>query len=120
MVAASPIPAPATAPAPAPAPTAPPPSTLTVAITAVGMNPWEVTIAQGGRVTFINNDNQPHDIQGGLDPEHRECPEIDVVGFLTPGQSRSTAPLTTVRACDYHDHAFHDVAHGYGGRIIVQ
>jgi len=77
--------------------------------------PFEATVAAGGRVTFVNNDNVPHDIQGGPDPDHRDCPEIDAVGFLTPGQSRQTAAL---RTCDYHDHAHAE--HAFGGRIIVR
>ena len=45
------------------------------------------------RVTFVNNDAIPHDVAGGPDPDHRDCPEIDAVGFLTPGQSRQTQPF---------------------------
>ena len=82
------------------------------------MNPLEVTIAAGGRVTFLNNDNIPHDVQGGPDPEHRDCLEIDAVGFLTPGQSRQTNPLTNARTCDYHDHSFH--VPNFNGRIFIQ
>ena len=82
------------------------------------MSPLEVTISSGGRVSFINNDNIPHDVQGGPDPEHRDCLEIDAVGFLTPGQSRQTNPLTTVRTCDYHDHSFH--APNFNGQIFIR
>jgi plastocyanin len=81
--------------------------------------PFEATVAVGGRVTFVNNDNVPHDIQGGLDPEHPDCSEIDIVGFLTPGQSRQTSPLTTERTCEYHDHT-RDEHHGFGGRIVIR
>jgi plastocyanin len=81
------------------------------------MNPLNVTIAAGGRVTFTNTDNEPHDVQGGPDPEHPDCHEIDAVGFLTPGQTRTTNPLTTVRTCDYHDHQFH--APGFNGQIVI-
>jgi plastocyanin len=82
------------------------------------MNPLDTTIAAGGRVTFVNTDNLPHDVQGGPDPEHRDCLEIDAVGFLTPGQSRSTNPLTTVRTCEYHDHSYH--APNFNGHIFIQ
>ena len=44
----------------------------------------------------VNSDSLPHDVQGGPDPEHPDCREIDAVGFLTPGQSRSTNPLTAI------------------------
>jgi plastocyanin len=82
------------------------------------MSPLDVTIAAGGRVTFINTDSLPHDVQGGPDPEHPDCREIDAVGFLTPGQSRSTNPLTASRTCDYHDHSYH--APNFNGRIFIQ
>ena len=52
----------------------------------------EATITTGGQVTFVNRDLVVHDIQGGIDPDHRDCPEIDIVGFLQPGQSRATNP----------------------------
>jgi plastocyanin len=94
---------------PSPAPAAPegPGTTAIVTITAAGVSPKEVTIASGGRVTFINNDVRPHDIAGGPDPAHPDCPEIDAVAFLTPGQQRATAPFGTARTCEYHDHSFH-------------
>ena len=41
---------------------------------------------------FVNSDVIPHDIMGGPDPNRPDCHEIDAVGFLTPGQSRMTAP----------------------------
>jgi plastocyanin len=91
-----------------------------VSITQFGLIPFEATVAVGGRVTFVNNDNLPHDIQGGPDPEHRDCPEIDIVGFLTPGQSRQTGPLNAARTCEYHDHTIHDEHHGFGGRIVIR
>lgn len=82
------------------------------------MNPLDATIAAGGSVTFVNTDTLPHDVQGGPDPEHPDCHEIDAVGFLTPGQRRATNPLATVRTCDYHDHSYH--AAGFNGRIFVR
>jgi len=45
-------------------------------------------------------------------------PEIDIVGFLQPGQSRATDPLPTARTCDYHDHTEHD-HHGFSGKIVI-
>jgi hypothetical protein len=37
-------------------------------------------------------------------PEHTDCPEINQVGFLQPGQSRQTGNLNTARTCGFHDH----------------
>ena len=82
------------------------------------MSPKELAIAVGGRVTFVNNDVIPHDIAGGPDPAHPDCPELDVVGFLTPGQQRASAAFTTARTCEYHDHSFHSAI--MNGRIVIR
>ena len=99
----------------APAPPAPP----TVTITAIGMQPIEITITTGQRVTFVNNDTRAHDLVGGVDPSHPECPEITIAGFLTPGQNRETGIFTTTRTCEYHDHTQLSVA-AFQGRIIIR
>jgi plastocyanin len=108
-------PTPVANPSPAPAPAGPP----TVTITAAGMNPLEITIAVGQTVTFVNNDSRPHDVTGGVDPDHPECPEILVAGFITPGQARQTGVFTTARTCEYHDHSALGVA-AFQGRIIIR
>ena len=87
-------------------------------IAASGMTPAELTVAVGTQVTFVNNDIQPHDMAGGVDPQHPDCPEIDAVGFLVSGQSRQTRPLLTARTCDYHDHSFHSTL--FNGRIVIR
>jgi plastocyanin len=105
---------PATAPSPIP-PSAVPP---VVTITASGVSPKEVTIEVGGNVTFVNNDRIPHDMSGGPDPHHPDCPEIDVVGFLAPGQQRATAAFPRARTCQYHDHSFHSPI--MNGMIVIR
>jgi hypothetical protein len=56
-------------------------------------------------VTFINNDTIPHNMASDPHPEHTDCPEINQVGVLSPGQSRQTGNMTTNRAtCGFHDH----------------
>lgn len=102
-------------PAPAPAPTGPP----TITITPSGMTPLEITIAVGQRVTFVNNDQRAHDVVGGIDPSHPDCPEIIQAGFLTPGQSRDTGIFTSARTCEYHDHTALGVP-AFQGRIIIR
>jgi plastocyanin len=89
-----------------------------VTITSNGVSPGEIRTAVGSRVTFVNNDSIPHDIMGGPDPARPDCREIDSVGFLTPGQSRMTAPFERARLCEYHDHAFH--APAFNGRIVIE
>jgi hypothetical protein len=101
--------------APAPPPTGPP----TITITASGMTPLEITIAVGQRVTFVNNDVRAHDVVGGIDPAHPDCPEIVQAGFLTPGQRGETGVFTTARTCEYHDHTALGVP-AFQGRIIIR
>jgi len=55
-------------------------------------------------VTFINNDSRVHDMSSNPHPEHTDCPAVNDVGFLQPGQMRQTGNLTTVRTCGFHDH----------------
>ena len=100
------------------APTPVGPVVPTVTILPSGVSPREITVAVGHRVTFINNDVQPHDTAGGPDPATPDCPEIDAVGFLLPGQSRQTAPMRAARICDYHDHSNH--APIFNGRIVIR
>lgn len=116
----SPAPAPAPSPAPTPAPTPTPSPTptptpsptpsptpgggTTFTITSAGVSPKSVTIAAGTRVTFINNDTRTHDMESDPHPEHTDCPAINQVGFMTPGQTKLTGNLNAVRTCGFHDH----------------
>lgn len=91
----------------------------TITITASGVSPKSITVVQGTQVTFTNNDTQNHDMQSDPHPEHTDCPEIMQVGFLTPGQSRQTANLNTVRTCGYHDHNLPTVTSLQGSIVIT-
>jgi hypothetical protein len=96
-----------------------PPVMPTITITAAGMSPLELSINTGQRVLFVNNDLRSHDVVGGIDPAHPDCPEILQAGFLTPGQSRETAVFTSPRTCEYHDHTALGVP-AFQGRIIIR
>jgi plastocyanin len=103
-------------------PTPPPtqtPATPAITITASGMTPLEITIAVGQRVTFVNNDVRSHDVVGGIDPAHPDCPEILQAGFLTPGQRGDTGIFTNAKTCEYHDHTALSVP-AFQGRIIIR
>lgn len=78
--------------------------TNTVTITASGANPRNISIALGSRVLFINNDSRSHNMTSDPHPDHNDCPDIDQVGFLAPGQSRETGNLVVARTCGFHDH----------------
>jgi plastocyanin len=76
----------------------------TITITSSGASPKTLTIPQGTRVLFVNNDSRPHNMTSDPHPEHDDCPEINQVGLLTSNQSRETGNLNTVRTCGFHDH----------------
>ena len=87
-------------------PTAPtnPTVTNTITITAQGASPRNIQITAGSRVTFVNNDTRAHNMTSDPHPEHTTCPELNQVGLLTPGQTRESGNLNTVRTCGFHDH----------------
>jgi len=81
-----------------------PDTALTFTITSAGVSPKTLTVALGSQVTFVNNDKVSHQMFSDPHPEHTDCPEINFVGFLSPGQTRQTGNLNTVRTCGFHDH----------------
>jgi plastocyanin len=82
-----------------------PPTTATLTIGSDGrISPATVTIAAGGRVTFVNNHDRPHDMASDPHPSHEDCPPMGQVGFLSPGQSRTSGNFNTARRCGFHDH----------------
>ena len=116
----SPTPPVTTTPTTPTTPTGPNPSTATITIGADGrVTPASVTIAPGGRVTMVNNHNQAHDMSSDPHPEHSQCPEINQIGFLTAGQSRTSGNFNTARTCGFHDHNLPDNT-ALQGRMIIQ
>jgi plastocyanin len=91
------------APGPAPGPS-PFPMTATVTITNGGVSPQTVHIRLGGTVRFVNQSSGQHNIQSDPHPIHTECPPLNQVPFLNPGQSGQTGAFTTARTCGFHDH----------------
>lgn len=75
-----------------------------VTITSTGVSPKTLVVPLGTQVTFVNNSGQVHDMTSDPHPEHTDCPEINSVGFIQPGQSKQTGNLVTIRTCSYHDH----------------
>ena len=91
--------------------------TITIANNAV--SPSSIVVARGTQVTFVNTDSRVHEMESDPHPEHTDCPELNQVGFLNPGQSRQTGNLNTVRTCGFHDHGNPD-NNGLKGRITIQ
>ena len=101
------------------APTGPTTATTTITIANNAVSPQNITITRGTQVTFINNDTRAHDMESNPHPEHTDCPEINQVGFLNPGQSRQTGNMNTVRTCGFHDHN-QDTVRSLQGTITIQ
>jgi plastocyanin len=85
-------------------PSGPPVVTNTITISAAGATPKNVQVALGSRVLFINNDARSHNMTSDPHLDHNDCPDLNQVGFLAPGQSRETGNLVVVRTCGFHDH----------------
>jgi plastocyanin len=78
-------------------------NTTTITLTSSGASPRDITVALGSRVTFVNNNTQPHDMNSNPHPEHTDCPALNI-GFIAPGASGISQNLTTARVCGFHDH----------------
>src|ERR1051325_6593409 len=92
----------------------------TITITNSVASPKDIIVTRGAQVTFINNDNQSHNMTSDPHPEHTDCPEINSVGFLGAGQQRQTGNMVTNRTiCGFHDHDLPNVA-GLQGSISIQ
>ena len=50
------------------------------------------------------DDATTHEMDSDPHPEHSDCPALNQIDFLNPGQSRSGGNLTTARNCGFHDH----------------
>jgi len=100
-----------------PDPTPSPGSTVTIGSS--GVSPKSVQVPPGSRVLFVNNSTFTPVISSDPHPEHTDCPEINNVGFISPGQSKETGNLNTVRSCGYHDHDHPDDAR-FKGTIVIK
>ena len=77
---------------------------VTVTISAAGVSPKTLQVPMGGRVTFVNNDTRTHQIMSDPNPLHNDCPSINAIATIDPGQTRQTGSLDVRRTCGYHDH----------------
>ena len=72
--------------------------------------PSALTVARGAQITVQNVDSRSHEMDSDPHPEHTDCPELNQVGFLNPGQTRQSGNLNTARKCGMHDHTSPDTA----------
>ena len=95
------------------------PDTRTILIVGNAVCPQNLTVTRGSQVTFINNDNRPHEMNSDPHPEHTNCQELNQVGHLEPGQQRQTGNMNIARTCGFHDH-INDQNRALQGTITIQ
>ena len=69
-------------------PSAPTEAEATITISPAGISPKEVRIDAWGQVKFVNNDSEPHSIVSDPVDLHSQCPQLNQIGILQPGDSR--------------------------------
>jgi hypothetical protein len=89
---------------PGPPPAIPTTEGATLTLTGAGVSPKQVRVYQGTRVTFVNQDGTNHEIQSDPLHLHSDCPALNSVGFIVPGQARLSDPFSVARPCGFHDH----------------
>ena len=80
--------------------------------------PEELTVAAGERVSFMNHDRTTYTIGGSREPSRPDCPEVNGVGVLTSGDTRTSEAFTTAKICDFH--VLRDASAPVTGRIIIR
>jgi plastocyanin len=100
-------------------PSAPSANDATIVIGPAGVTQTETRIKAWSRVTFMNNDTKPHTIVSDPVDLHTQCPPVNQVGLLNPGESRSTGTLNLTGTCGFHDHG-NKVDASLMGRIVVE
>ena len=98
----------------------PGPSGATITIGTNGaVSPANVTIAVGQSVTFINNDSRGHEMSSDPHPDHNDCPGINALQTVSPGETKLTNAFTSAGSCGYHDHGDPN-NNSLRGRITIQ
>ncbi|HUC75885.1 MAG TPA: hypothetical protein VMS04_11370 [Vicinamibacterales bacterium] len=104
---------------PTPSPCSSGPATTTITILNNAVCPQNITVPPGSQVLFVNQDTIAHEMYSDPHPAHTDCPELNQVGHLEPGQRRLTGNLNTARTCGFHDHIHFDIA-ALKGTITIQ
>jgi hypothetical protein len=104
---------------PTPPSGSPGPSGATITISNGAVSPSSVTISAGQSVTFVNNDSRGREISSDPHPTHSNCPQVNALGLLSPGQTRETNAFPTARTCGFHDHIDPDNP-ALRGSIVIQ
>ena len=90
----------------------------TINLNASGMDNGTPSIQVGERLRVVNNDSRAHQILTTPHLVHTDCPALNAIGSLAPGQSGTSEPLTTSRGCGFHDHLNPDDTK-FRGQVLV-
>jgi hypothetical protein len=90
----------------------------TITLTSNGVSDATPRVNTGQRVQFINNDTRPHEMLSTPHGAHNDCPPLNRVGMLQPGQSGTSDALTSQGGCGFHDHMNPDNSR-FRGQVLV-
>ena len=76
-----------------------------VSITAGGFVPQVLHVDYPVTVTFTNADSAPHTLESAPELNWDNCPEMNTVGTLQPGQSKAVPFSEKDAVCAFHDAA---------------
>ena len=74
-----------------------------VSITAGGFNPQVLHVNYPVTVTFTNADTAAHTLESAPELNWDNCPEMNTVGTLKPGESKAVPFSEEDAVCAYHD-----------------
>ena len=90
----------------------------TITLTANGVSDAAPRISLGQKVRFTNNDSQPHQILTTPHLLHTDCPTLNEVDVVAPGQSGDSGVLNETRGCGFHDH-MNPTNNAFRGQVLV-
>ena len=90
----------------------------TINISANGLDNSTPSIALGERLRITNNGTRTRQMLSTPHGAHTDCPALNAIGALAPGQSGTSDPLTTARGCGFHDHMDPD-NNSFRGQVLV-
>jgi len=90
----------------------------TVVLTANGVSDASARISVGQRIRFTNNDSRPHQIYTTPHLVHTDCPALNDISVVEPGQSKDSGVLNDRRGCGFHDHLNPDDTR-FRGQVLV-
>lgn len=105
---------------PSPITGSPGPVGATINIANGVVNPSTVTVTVGQSVRFTNNDSTGRQIASNAHPAHTDCPQINALGVIGPGETKETNAFSAARTCSFHEHLSNDGIAGLRGSIVIQ